>query len=846
MPVVKMPDGVLVDMPDTPTSEQVQALQQIAGKLEPENPLWHRAKLFASDLVKGPLALPAAVIDSLNRAGPGGPGVPEDAQHQLAPAAFSAGLQGSMTQPARRKNPTDPPTGEEWQSALTQSGAGALFTPAGAAAPLRTLAAGIAAGGGAETAATLLGEGPLQRLLGAAAGGIGGMTTASRIGRAAPQIEELVKQSLKGVSPEMLTTAQQFQANALKQGVNVDLSQALSATGAPSEAITAVRNALAHSRYGTQIQAYLHNQPEQLSALADTTVAGLPGKVRAADVAANNLQESSTARLKLASEDRTALWKQTLYETKQALEDTAKLSIQQAQAKLPGLELNVAQARGKLLQLQEQLANAKAGDAAAIAAANKRVEEARAIVEKLATFTLPRGQATGNTGRFLELPQRGQSISNDEITRAVQATRLQAETPPKVQPAPSLETTNTAQALQQAGEQHAKADLALQAGRGELDTARASFREISRVPPDTGKQVTAQVRAWADQKAPADEAGKWLRNLAASLYKSDGTPLTDPEQINTVLKQFAYKLKKPDLSTPGFDANTVGDLGGKIQKVRELYATTFEPLRAANATYGPFTEAEINPLKKGLVGYFAGVKGARPDVAASENKLFAVLNKGEDPKANLQAGSSNIYRLAEELAKVPDGKASYLDGIKTYISTRVGEALPAEFSSNPATTHTVAQNLYDSLFKNRNQYEGLRQAAAGAAKLMGLPKEDVVRGLDNFGNITFALLNNPKSRGALSERDILDISRKNLPSDSLRMFGIAPLAGPARRIEDFMNRRTFEAFDQLLTTPEGAAKLAELGKAPVMSTKALTLYSTLGGTTPQVSAGANAPGINTQ
>ena len=811
------------------------AVPVVEGQAPEENPLWHKAKLFGSDVVKGVLSLPALAYD-LGRDITRGD-MPREGSFFPATSA----LQGSMTQPVRRTTLEAGPTADEWQSALTQGAAGALATPAGIAAPVKALISGMTAGAGGETAASLLGEGPLQRLLGAAAGGIGGMATASRIGRAAPQIEELVKQSLKGISPEMLKRAQEFQALSLQKGVNVDLAQALEATGAPANNLTTLRNVLANSQHGSQVQAFLSHQPDQLLALADTTVAGMPGKIRQGDVASNNLQQAATDRIQLAKEARTKLWEDTLASTKQALEDSAKLTIQQAQAKLPGLELNVAQARGKLLQLQEQLAKAKAGDAAAIAAANKRVEEARAIVEKLATFTLPRGHATGNTGRFLDLPQRGQSISNDEITRAVQATRLQAETPPKVQPAPSLETTSTAQALQQAGEQYSKADLALQAGRGELDTARAGFRAVSRVPPEVGTSVVQNLRSLAD-KFPNTAQGRAMLELSNKLRKADGTPMTDPAQINQVLKEAAAKLKSPDLATQGVDTGTAKWIGMQIQNTREAYGKAFEPLRAANTAYRAATETDINPLRQGLVGDFAGVKGARPDVAAKQEKLIALFDKGENPAAT---GRSNIYTLGKELGKVENGAESFADAFKTYLAGKVSKAMPAELPSNPATDAASIRKVYDGLFANRAQFEGLRQGAAVSAELMGLPPRDVVRGLENFAQITRALLSRVEP-GGLSRKEVFTLSGKNYGSDALRVFGIAPLAGPARRIEDFFNRRTFETFDQLLTTPEGAAKLAELGKAPVMSAKALTLYSTLGGTTPQVSAGANAPGINTQ
>lgn len=788
-----------------------------------ENPLLRFAKVHGSAAVRGVLGLPALAMDLMT--------MTTNESDNLLPNTTA--VQGLLTQPKTE--------GEKWGAAITQGAVGGVAGPGGLTAPVKLATAGATGAVGAETAAHLLGEGPLQRLLGGVVGGVGGAAMVSRIGRAAPQVEELARQVLKGISPEMLLKAQEFQRQASLNGVAMDLAQALHATGAPANNVNRLRDVLADSQHGTQVQAFLRAQPNQLRNLADTTVAGMPGEVRQGDVAANNLQQAATDRVQQAKDARTVIWETTLEDTKRALQDTARLKIAQAQAPLPGLQINVGQARARLQQLQADLAAAKAGDEAAVAAANKKVEEARALVEKLATFTLPRGRATGNTGRYFELPQRGQSIDFDEIARSTQATRLQAEIPPKVQPAPSLATTNAEKALLQGKLQAGVAEGQLVQGQEALSAAQGELQNISRVPPETGKQVVSNLMRLASSY-PDTAQGRAMGELARKLMKADGTPKTDPTQINQVLKEAAAKLKDPDLAAKGVDAGTAKWIGGQINATREAYGAAFEPLRQANAAYRTATAESVNPLRQGLVGDIAG-RGAKPDVAAKQDKFMQLLDRGEDPIAT---GKSNIYQLGKELGKVADGGESFADALKTYVSRKVGEAFPADLPNSPAAEASSISKVYDSLFRSRNQFEGLRQATAASAELMGKDPAKVVRGLENFAQITRALTNT-KSPAGLRLRDVYETSSRNPASTGLRFFGIAPFAGPARRIEDFVNRRTFETFDQLLTTPDGADKLIELSKHPVMSAKALAAYAsrTAGaqGTGKGLSNLENLPGI---
>lgn len=643
MPVVKMPDGQLVNMPDNPTPEQLAQFKQLS-----EPSLWetakHKAKMFGSDVVKGAAALPTLIIDAASI----------DPTTGKPPEQFggaSAALQDFGEKPVTNA--------DKWQSSITQGVAGAMAGPGGVTAPVRTAIGGAGGGLGAEVAGRLSNDNPFARLAGALVGGAGASGAATFASRAAPQAATLAREALEGLSPEMLTKAKSFQDLAGTNGVTVDLAQALEAVGAPAGNLTTIRNVLANNRSGNRVQETLRNQPTELEMLGDTTVAGLPGSVRQADVAANNVQAAATGRINQAKGERSAAVK-PLYE----------------------------------------------------AAGELKPDVRRELADILSEAQVAPG-----------LPQQAAS------------TLAEAQGRLKVSP-----------------------------GTG--------------IPPSHALDFDALI---GDMLGP---------------YK--GTPLTPP-----------------DPRSAGIIKNTAGRMNTALTKASP-------ELKAAEERFSQISRDVVDPLKQGPVGQLATPRGYKPDTAATQSKLLTMLNKGEDPAA----GGSNIRLLAKELQKV-DPEA-FPDALKTYVSGKLGEAFPATIGGSQVTSADAASKVYSALFANRNQWNGLRQAAAASAESMGQKPEDVVRGLENFAQITKALKSRPPSVGGLQRNEVFELSGQNYGADALRVFGFLPFEKAARKIEDAVMARTFTQFDKLLTTPEGAAKLAELGKVPPISGKALALFSAIG------------------
>jgi hypothetical protein len=687
-----------------------------------------KAKLFGSDVVKGVAALPALALDLASI----------DPTTGKPPTKFggvSSTLQNSMATPAT--------TADKWQSAVTQGIAGGLAGPGGVAAPIRAGLTGAGGGAGSEIGGRLTNDSTLGRLAGALLGGVGTAGVAGKLANASPQITTLAHEAMEGLTPDMLKKAQTFQSMSNGKGVEMDLAQALEGVGAPAGNLTTIRNVLANNRSGNAVQETLRQQPGQLEVLADTTVGGLPGQIRQADVAANNMQAAATGRLQQAKTARSDLWADTVETVGTAQKQQARDSLTKAMLGKDAADLGV---KGAVTDMQSRLANALSGkgEAADFLEAVKPVSAANATAREAA---------------------EGVRIAKTDLRNA-------KSVPPET-----------------------------------VLSAASDLQRLIAGSPNTGK-ATALARLQKSLFDPATEA-----------------PITDPKKLNEILTSEANKLKSIDLASSGVDAGTAKWIGSQIQGLRDKFGESFAPIREANKQYARVTKEVIDPLKQSGVGQFATPRGFKPDVAASQAKLVALFNKGEDPMAK----GSNIRTLAAELKKV-DPEA-FPDAFKTYLSGKLGESFAPTIGGAQLASPDAAEKVFSALFSNRNQWNGLRQGASAAAESFDLPPAQVVKGLESFAQITKALRSRPATVGGLQREEVFQLSGKSYGADALRVFGFLPFEQVARRIEDATMAKTLQQFDKILTTPEGAAKLAELGKVPPMSGKALAIFSTIGAAT---------------
>lgn len=212
-------------------------------------------------------------------------------------------------------------------------GATGALAGGGAAAPVKSAISGAFAGLGSEAGGNLFGDNPLARAIGGFLGGLAGAGGANAIQNRArgltPNAADLAEKTLRGVDDGMLQKAKLFQASAAKDGVTVDLVQALEAVGAPAGSLKTVRDMLANHEAGSEVQKVLRTQPKELDMLATTTVAKLPGNVLQPDAASNNVQKAATARVNVEKSARSAAVRD-LYAQAGELPETARKALGEA------------------------------------------------------------------------------------------------------------------------------------------------------------------------------------------------------------------------------------------------------------------------------------------------------------------------------------------------------------------------------------------------------------------------------------------------------------------------------------------------------------------------------------
>lgn len=311
MPVVKMPDGTLVQMPDNPDPALLAELSRLSP--QPDGPLKRQAKLIGSDVVKGALATPMLAGDALSGtpdidphisplgAASNSLGAGEDTYGQPRKASMGASqaLQNFGVKPET--------TAERWQSVLTQGAAGGLASPGSFAHPVMQGVTGASAAGGSELAAKLVGDNPLVRILGGLAGGGVGAVGANFANRSSPRVQELARESLDGITPQQLDDARTFMAGAGANDMPVDFSQALEATGAQPTGLRVLRDTLANVKEGDATQALLKAQPGKLQTLSNRWIDNQPGQVYSPEQAANNLGQAATGTINAAKAERSAI-----------------------------------------------------------------------------------------------------------------------------------------------------------------------------------------------------------------------------------------------------------------------------------------------------------------------------------------------------------------------------------------------------------------------------------------------------------------------------------------------------------------------------------------------------------
>lgn len=366
--------------------------------------------------------------------------------------------------------------------------------------------------------------------------------------------------------------------------------------------------------------------------------------------------------------------------------------------------------------------------------------------------------------------------------------------------------------------------------RAATEAATFGAGKVPAVTPRAVEDVAYKLALEAEAR-PNTAVAEQLVTLRSKLFDVDGNPLTDPKQLNEVLKEAATKLKSPDLATKGIDAGQSKFLSNTINEIREDLGPAFKPIREANLTYKQITDEVINPLKKSVVGRMAGRRGEVPDAEAVRGKINQLFEQGTTPGAK----SSDILRLEKELRSVKsgeagaalDGSAAFQDAAKSWIGEKISQAIqPVGGRLN----EDVAKKLVQTFAGNENKSQGFRDVMVGLARSKGLPDNALYPGMEKFIKILGMASRRPAGQAGAGASELEQIAGRSAFGSVGRFSAITPLRQPILKWMEFLQADAYKAMDNLLTSPEGVDMLKKLGSGGGIDPKAQTAISTYMGT----------------
>lgn len=350
----------------------------------------------------------------------------------------------------------------------------------------------------------------------------------------------------------------------------------------------------------------------------------------------------------------------------------------------------------------------------------------------------------------------------------------------------------------------------------ELKAAAADLKRRLLRGDDALEKAVAVARQGLSQSDNARDrvlAQQGLSRANQELEALRGSPIKAAE-FDTWLGTLSNKYK----GTPQnpVDPKARGQVKGMLGELNKKFQEISPEIKAAEAEFARLSEALVNPVKQSVVGQIAKSGGYRADVQAQMNQFDTIMSRGSDASAKV----SDIRTLGTQLAKVD--KDAFSDALKSYVSRQIKAAMDAggdsaSAANNPDMAKRIAANLWGEGSRGELKAQGLRDAVSVSAQVHGQKPSEVVRGLDNFMQLTKAMSSRPASVSGMRPEDIAQTGGRNLLSTGLRAFGIAPFATPANRSFEFVLNSTLAQFDTILTSPDGAKMLAALGREPVMS-----------------------------
>lgn len=359
--------------------------------------------------------------------------------------------------------------------------------------------------------------------------------------------------------------------------------------------------------------------------------------------------------------------------------------------------------------------------------------------------------------------------------------------------------------------QQAMTDRLVMAKKARTDAVTPLYNQAGELPPQAVKNLRDILAEKAMEPGTSIDTIKTIQALGRELSESSATglPRTHAMDVKAAIDDTIRSGLQNTLNPTS--PKTQGELKYLTKKLYEALGESSPQIKEANALFRRITEQEVDPLKKSIVGNIAG-RGARDDVSAAQSKVFAIFNKGT-PEGATQSDILD-FEKATRLAGQPE---VYQDAFKSWLNEKLSKAFKSDTARGQ---ENVSKNLVAELgnpMQSSKEWNTLQDALAGLARSEGKPANTYVNGMKSLLRLNAEMAIRPTSIKGASSEALKSMSKDSMLTRAGSTSFIAPLRQPALAMARLTGARVLGEMDTWLTTPEGAAKLAELGKHQYLS-----------------------------
>jgi hypothetical protein len=399
-----------------------------------------------------------------------------------------------------------------------------------------------------------------------------------------------------------------------------------------------------------------------------------------------------------------------------------------------------------------------------------------------------------------------------------------------------------------------------QVAQERTEAVRELYGKVGQLPEDVQHGVLAKIEEYLTQPNLTDAAkaaGQELRKKFVNASATAGDIESAKSLLASATKPSAKLAARSQLASANQGATgaqpmhalqadvAINDVVGNFKgsptyqanpraagQVRQLAAMTNEelkkypPINAAETRFAQLSGELVNPVKQGPVGSFATPRGYLPDRSAAQTKLVQFFDAGSDPNSKT---ISPVRVLGKELSKSdPD---AFQDGFKTWLSDKIQRHAASELTTGQVQPAEYAAGVYGELFKDPRRWQGMKDAVSIIAEQNGQNPGEAVKGLTNLAMTFKGAAQRPSVVRGVTGNELAQMAGESKVANTLRVFGFMPIARAAQGVEDAVRGGVYRTFDDLLTSPEGAATLVKLAKAKPGSQQFETILQgfTIGG-----------------